>query len=210
MSDVSKYTKGIRKYALRDDEDLSTDYFYFLMNITGLDDEYEKLCEVLHGINFRFDEDKMLMDENRIWDGKAMRAIFCEAIYPVRAEYRWKAMKQLDDCFDKDFCSVLEVLVGLAWRIERDIIGDPEYGDRTSLWVKCMIENLDLLDFTNENLKTVSEKEEVTDIIDVFLDREYDRFGNGSPFPVHYPRKNMRNVEIWNQMIEWLDENVYS
>ena len=210
MNELYKYLKGIKKYTLRDDEDLSTDYFYFLCNIVDLGGDYETLCEVLHGINFRYDEDNVMMDENRIWDGKAMRAIFCEAIYPVKAEYRRKAMKQLDNCFDKDYCSVLEVLVGLSWRIERDIIGDPEKGDRTSLWIRCMFENLDLLDFTNDNLKTSSEKSEVVDIIDVFLDREYDRYGNGGLFPLHYPSRNMRNVELWNQMIEWLDENGYS
>ena len=210
MRDASEYLTGIKKWRYdTKDRDVSNDYFIFLFNITGLDDKYTKLCEVLHGINFTYDEDEVPMDENRIWDGKAMRAIFCDAMFPISAIKRRNLTKQLDNCFDRDYCSVLEVFVGLAWRIERDIIGDPDEGDRTSYWIRCILHNLGLLDFTNKTLRSTYDKKEVVNIVLNCVDREYDRYGNGSAFPVKRPRKDMRKTEMWNQMVQWLDEEGY-
>ena len=210
MRDASEYLTGIKKWRYdTKDRDVSNDYFIFLFNITELEDKYMKLCEILHGINVTFDEDDVPMDENRIWDGKAMRSIFCEAMFPSSAVKRRLLVKELDNCFDRDYCSVLEVFIGLAWRIERDVIGDPDEGDRTSFWVRCILHNLELLDYTDKALKTMDDKKEVVDIVLKCINRDYDRFGNGSAFPVRYPRRNMKYMEMWNQMVQWLDEEGY-
>ena len=210
MRDATEYLTGIKKWRYDSkDRDVSNDYFIFLFNVTGLEDKYMKLCEILHGINFTYDEDDVPMDENRIWDGKAMRSIFSEAMYPAAAIKRRNLLKELNECFDRDYCSVLEVFIGLAWRIERDIIGDPDEGDRTDLWIRCILHNLGLLEYTNKALRTSDDKKEAMNIVLKCIDRDYDRFGNGSAFPVKYPRMNMKYMEMWSQMVQWLDEEGY-
>ena len=45
-------------------------------------------------------------------------------------------------------------------------------------------------------------------IIDAFLDRKYDKNGeNGGLFPLHFCNRDAREMEIWDQMNEYLVEN---
>ena len=204
---MKDYLSGIKKW--RKHEDPDGDYFIFLFNITNLGDKYMNMCEIMHEIPFTYDEDDVPMDENRLWDGKAMRSIFAEEMYPANSVRRREYFKELNECFDKDFVSFFEVLVGLAWRMERDIAGDPDEGDRTDFWIECMLNNLELMQYTNLDLKNLDERAALVDKIQHCIDRKYDRFGNGSLFPIENPRKNMAYTEVWNQMVQWLEENDY-
>ena len=204
---MKDYLYGIKKWRKHTDPD--GDYFIFLFNITELGDKYMQMCEILHSINFTYDADDVPMDENRLWDGKAMRSIFAEEMYPANSVMRREYFKELNECFDKVFVSFFEVLVGLAWRMERDIAGDPDEGDRTDFWIECMLDNLGLMTYTNQDLEVPGEKEDLFNKVHRCIDREYDRFGNGGLFPVENPRKNFVYTELWNQMVQWLEENDY-
>ena len=119
--------------------------------------------------------------------------------------------------FDADMdapCTVLEMLIALAIRCESDIMHDDACGDRTRLWFWEMIKNLGLIDYTDDAYmydKSGSFDSEVNHIIDIFLERRYDKHGRGGAFPLRKYRTNyysdQRKVEIWYQLSAWLIEN---
>lgn len=97
--------------------------------------------------------------------------------------------------------SVLEVMVALADRCEQSIMGNFEYGDRTSEWFWYMIESLGLLYFDDYNYDMYF----VDEIIDKMLDREYEPDGRGGLFYIEGFDGDLRNVEIWYQLNYWLN-----
>ena len=159
-------------------------YFSWLMDkIECYDDEYIQIMEILDDIPFRWTVDH---DDNRAEDGKCLRELF---MY----EEDWHTCPKEDQ-----ECSVLEMLVALAERIEEDIMWDPNEFDRSADWFWMMINNLGITDRT----------ENVEEIINNFLDRKYDKSGNGGLFPCHFLNgKNQKKMEIWHQMQEYMMEN---
>ena len=134
-------------------------------------------------------------DDNRAEDGRKLRTRFC-------AETGYA---------DMDFlygpCSVLEMIIGLSIRIENDIVWDYEKPDRTRDWFWMMIDNLGFGD-CRDALYDADMDEYVSYRIDILLDRRYERNGQGGLFPLNDPlEKDQRDVEIWDQMAEFLCEN---
>lgn len=151
---------------------------------------YRELLQYLHSREFTY---LIPMDGNRAADGVELRYRFgYENSYGqhIIALY-------LDD----RPCSVLEMLLALAIRCEEHIMGDDDIGDRTAKWFWDMIINLGLnrMDDNRFNINRADE------IIDIFLNREYDRDGTGGLFTVKCGR-DMRSVEIWYQMCWYLDD----
>lgn len=105
-------------------------------------------------------------------------------------------------------CSVLEILVSVANRME-DILYEPENGNRALKWLWTLIRNLGLETFTDGAYKANpgSFDQAVDEILEKFINRTYDRRGKGGLFPLKKPRSDQREVEIWYQMQEYLDEN---
>lgn len=128
-------------------------------------------------------------DDNRAEDGLQLRSIFMD-------EEGWNTNPYFEES-----CSVLEVLIALAIRIENDIMWDGET-DRTSKWFWEMYNNLGFnkVDHSDYNF-----------ILNVFLDRKYDENGVGGLFPLtrssRKQHKNQRKIEIWNQAQAYLMEN---
>ena len=124
-------------------------------------------------------------DENRAEDGIDLR-------------YRWAIMNGYDDVptYLDGPCSVLEMMVALAIRCEESLMDDPQIGDRTRHWFWGMITNLGLGYMSNDNY----DPQYVNEIIDRFLNREYDRDGRGGLFRIRDCRYDLRNVEIWCQL----------
>lgn len=114
-------------------------------------------------------------------------------------EYHYKY--NFDDVYDRDV-SVLEVLIALSIRMERDIMGEPgAYDDVRWFWI--MLENLGLGRCVNNDFD-----EEIADyILSKWLDRRFSYNGNGGIFPLKSPKNHQKFVEIWYQMCEWLEEN---
>lgn len=108
---------------------------------------------------------------------------------------------ELDDCP----CSILELIVALALRIEEQIMGDESMGNQTSAYIQLMLSSLGLMCYTN---RAYSERE-IDDILDRFVNRQYTRTGRGGLFEIpdlDYSR-DMRNAEIWYQMCWYLNES---
>lgn len=135
----------------------------------------------------------MSLDDNRLIDGVGVRYRFAD-----EASIPYGVMNRK---FDKNTCSVLEMMLGLAIRIEETIMSDADYGDRTSMWFWMMVKSLGLYDMTDEKINA----EYSLHTISRFLNRDYEPNGMGSLFTVQRSNKDMRDVEIWYQMCLFFD-----
>lgn len=152
---------------------------------------YRKLLSRLHSIDFIY---IIGMDGNRAEDGVNLRYRF-----GYENGYRDSMIAAY---LDNKSCSVLEMLVALAIRCEEHIMEDSDIGDRTGEWFWLMIENLGLRDMNDARF----DRRYVDETIDIFLNREYKRNGEGGLFIVKDCHRDLRSVEIWYQMCWYLDK----
>ena len=148
---------------------------------------YVDLLSFLHDIEFTY---TIYKDSNRAEDGIDLR-------------YRFAMNRSLDN-IDKYLdgpCSVLEMMVALAIRCEECIMDDPRYGDRTAQWFWKMITNLGL----NGMIDGRFDDRYAKDIIDRFLNREFEPNGRGGLFTIRNCDYDLRYVEIWAIMLWYLD-----
>lgn len=133
-------------------------------------------------------------DANRFEDGISLRYRFGDAIGLTQSEIS----SELDD----HNCSIFEMMVALALRMEEEIMSDSTFGNRTSMWFWDMIRCLGLYDMsdTNYNANYVEER------LLIFINRTYDYNGAGGLFYVERPRQDMRITDIWYQMQWYLTE----
>lgn len=172
---------------------LEQQYFDWMYNIVchdryDKDISYRKLSEYLHDREFFWILD---MDENRAKDGLDLRYRFCvdhECLSDIKK-------------IDYKPCSVLEMMLALAIRCEETIMDDPCYGDRTAQWFWSMVGSLGLRCMTDDHF----DAEYTKTVIDKLLYREYCSNGEGGLFIIDDPPKDLRDVEIWNQLSWYLD-----
>ena len=151
---------------------------------------YRCLLETLYSIEFVY---SMTMDENRLRDGIDLRGQFARECGIPQIAIKLK--------MDNTSCSVLEVMVALAIRMESTIFDDPEQGDRTYVWFWDMVKALGLYHMDDD----IFDYEETEEIVDRFLNRQYDYDGKGSLFYIPEAESDMRDVEIWYQMCMYSD-----
>lgn len=152
---------------------------------------YRKLLAYLHSIDFNY---IIAMDGNRAEDGIDLRYKFgCEHNIrdPIVASY-------LDD----RPCSVLEMMVALSVRCEEHIMDDPDIGNRTGKWFWNMIVSLGLDSMNDSDF----DEEYANEVINRFLNREYEQNGAGGLFTISHCRCDLRNIDIWYQMMWYLNE----
>lgn len=164
--------------------DISGCYFRWLCDITELTG-YSELLSLLHDTPFVY---IIPMDKNRESDGLSLRWRFlCENSINRRAYFSQ---------FSSNECSVLEMMIALALRMEEIT------GDCAENWFCIMLESLGLFNMTNECF----DKNNAVIILENFLERKFRRNGKGSLFTVTKSRADMRATEIWYQMCLYLDE----
>lgn len=155
------------------------------------ENSFRKLLIFLHDEEFTYSIPK---DENRAEDGEELRW--------------WFALEYTEDPDERDFivdclsrpCSVLEMILGLAYRCE-EIMDNAEVGNRTGQWFWKMINNLGLSGMTDR----VFDQEEAEEAVQRFLRREYEPNGRGGLFYVRHCDLDLRDEEIWTQMLEYLN-----
>lgn len=176
---------------------LNNEYFNWMYNIVcadrfSKDISYKKLLMHLHNTWFRY---SIKRDSNRADDGVSLR-------------YRFALSKGYDETLDDDIhyyitgpCSILEMILALAIRCEENIMDDTAFGNRTSQWFWGMIANLGLGSMTDDQF----DKLYVEEIIERFLNREYEPNGKGGLFTIRNCDRDLRDVEIWFQLCYYLD-----
>lgn len=162
-------------------------YFEWLLRIVCTNHQskrYRLLLEELFYTDFFWVLDK---DVNREHDGLNLREDFArESGIFIPTDIR---------------CKVLEMMVALSIRCERDIMAN-DVDDRTGEWFWDMIRNLGLMDMDNEHFSA----ENVRDILAGFLNRTYKKDGDGSLFYIPGCNKDLRKIEIWYQMNMYLSD----
>ena len=144
---------------------------------------YSKLLSTLFDIDYSYVIEN---DGNRYSDGIDLRYA-CN--YETGIDIHMKS------------CTVLEMMVALAIRCEDDIMGDPELGDRASVWFWDMIKSLGL-----DVYRDISFNEpDVLRIVDIFMNNDYKHDGDGGLFFLPEYPFDLRTMEIWDQMSAYLD-----
>ena len=176
-------------------------YFRWLFDHVKNDSSsYLKLSEYLDCFPFRW---TIPNDGNREQDAMMEREIF------VHSESMDKSFSfgKIEE-FYLEPVSIFEVMVALCKRMDYNLdeLGQPSQFPR---WYEELLSNLKLKTFTNDKFESRQPNlKRVDSIIDKLLSREYDRYGNGSFFPLRTSgRTNMRTTEIWYQMMAYFNEN---
>lgn len=175
---------------------LNNEYFDWIYNIVCNDRyyknlSYRKLLMFLHSIEFTYTVE---MDDNRAADGIDFRYQFgYEKGYPDNVIKRY---------LDNQPCSVLEMMVALAFKLEEHIMDDAAFGNRTGQWFWNMIVSLGLGNMCDSRF----DKNYAEEVVARFLNREYERNGKGGLFTIHDIRRDMRTAEIWYQAMWYLND----
>lgn len=152
---------------------------------------YKKLLTYLHDVEFIY---SIPNDANRADDGIDLRRRFSYEC--CLDDYIRNPREELGES-----CSVLEMMIALAIRCEESIMDDPRIGNRTGQWFWKMVNNLGLGSMTDDrfNINTVKE------LIERFLNRDYEPDGYGGLFTVRDYDRDLRDVEIWIQLCWYLN-----
>jgi hypothetical protein len=123
-------------------------------------------------------------DDNRCLDGVELRREFNREVL-IDYDPPWMMMG----------CSVLEMLIAFSRRAEFTT----DISAREWFWI--FLDNLGLKE-QNDAQQNISEY--VAVVLDRFIWRTYRPDGSGGMFPLRYPERDQREVEIWYQFCEYL------
>lgn len=176
---------------MRIEDRIKSDYFEWMYDLVGggrysPSTSFRQLLTFLHEVEFTY---FVPHDENRADDGINLRYRYC---YDHNCE-------DLEVYLDGP-CSVLEMMIALVLRCE-EFMDDPSKGDRTSQWFWTMIHSMGLSSMTDTNFNEWL----VSDAVGRLLNRDYDRDGAGGLFHVRGWDRDMRRMEIWQQLLAYLN-----
>lgn len=170
------------------------DYYNWLLGKVADADfdpsRYSKLMRLMYNTEFTWTIDE---DENRAFDGLDLRREFATEMDYNQMEVHMILGRP---------CSILEMIIALACRIENQIMEDLFVGPRFGRWIMVMISSLGLKYETDDYY----DYPYVDYIISSFLKREYERDGDGGLFRVRNHDIDMREMEIWSQTNWYLKE----
>lgn len=177
---------------MRIEDKVKSDYFEWMYDLM-CEGRFAKTITYRQLFTFLYDTEFVYFvphDENRAQDGIDLR-------------YRYCVLHKCEDLerYLGGPCSVLEMMVALAIRCEERIMCDPEKGDRTAQWFWSMMTSLGLSSMNDTNYNEWL----VNDVITRFLNREYDPDGKGSLFTIKRWNRDARTVEIWHQLMAYLN-----
>lgn len=165
--------------------DIYVEYFNWLCDLVGgikhsRTISYKNLLWYLYNTEFIF---SISRDANRASDG-------------IQLRYRFDDREEIQGP-----CSVLEMMIALALRCEETIMDNTAYGNRTGQWFWTMINSLGLSSMADDRY----DESYVAEVIDIFLHREYQPNGKGGLFTIRHNDRDLRDVEIWIQMLWYLN-----
>lgn len=148
---------------------------------------YKTLLSYLHAKEFRYLIPK---DQNRAEEGITLRYRFSVD----------QGFRDVPSALDGP-CSVLEMIIAVAIHCEEHIMDDPNFGNRTGQWFWDMIVNLGLGSMTDRRF----DEEYVEEVVERFLNREYEPDGRGGLFTIRDCDEDLRDMEIFYQLCRYLD-----
>lgn len=172
------------------------DYFHWLCDLIHAEDghaTFSLLAQELHTREFVW---TIPNDDNRAMDGRGLRERYAY-------ENPYERTKTLDDMP----CSVLEMLIALAGRMDFELSDANDDTDLTTSYFWEMMDNIGLSSYSDDVFLEIDGPFAVDAIIQALLNREYDGDGEGGLFPLKHPQEDQRDVELWYQMNAYLEEN---
>ena len=167
-------------------------YFNWLIRKVGIEHNWiEPLLLTLNDIQFTY---IIAMDENRAADG-----------LELRGDYEYEVGQHPEEPFEGNNPSVLEVLIGIAKRLEHTSGLTWSSGD----WLRLFLRNLELIDedrniFYGSNAQWVR-RDYVEYRVSIFMDRTYDADGlYGGLFVIQGYTGDLRRMELFKQWTEYL------
>ena len=129
----------------------------------------------------------------------------CRATDGINLRYRFASENniqygKIDAVFQGVPCSMLEMMVALAIRIEEHIMGN-----RVGQWFWSMVVSLGLAAMDDTRFS----EERAEPILARFMDRDYQPNGAGGLFTITRTSIDMRTIDIWYQLMNWLNENEF-
>ena len=174
------------------ENNVTIDYFDWMYNLVcrnrySKNISFKKVFSYLNNTKFTY---SIRMDLNRAKDGTELRRRYANEF-------------KIANIYDRICgpCSVLEMMIALAIRCDETIMDDENFGDRTDQWFWDMMKNLGLGHMNDDEF----DEEYVSDVITRFLNRDYEPDGRGGLFFVRNCDIDLRDVEIWIQMLWYLD-----
>lgn len=178
---------------LAPEDEMVNVYFHWLCSMVNADDPQESyIC--LMGVLFDTEFEWTIgNDVNRAEDGKRLRDPFFSD----------------EESLSKP-CSVLEMMIALAIRIDEEVMWNPDKGDRTAVWFWEMIDNLGLGEL-DDGLEYGKIERIASRKLHIFVHRMYKSDGVGSLFPMKTPlqkngavTKKCHKLEVWYQMMLYM------
>lgn len=156
--------------------------------------KYRGLLDLLFTMNFFY---TIKADKNRASDGIDWRWMFCD-----------ECGYDLDELNNEigPECKILEMLIGLAFKVANDVIGDREKGDRTPDWFWRFIQHLNLEVHYGDYLPIESRVVAMSKLAK-WMNRDIEYNGSGGLFPLKNPPGDEREVDIMYQMYAYVHEN---
>ena len=174
-------------------DELNSNYFSWLCGIVSDSmpkrKSFTRLLRYLHDTEF---VSVLPMDANRASDGINLRYRFGDEVNIEQPA--------IATCLDTRACSVLEMMVALALRCDEHITYNPRNGLKAGRWFWMFIDNLGLIDITDNNY----DRDYVEKVVWRFLDRGYTHDGAGGLVYIKDCSFDMRTTEIWYQMMRYL------
>lgn len=170
-------------------------YFEYLLSIIDMQyvDTYRILLNILFSTEFRW---SIHNDDNRATDGIEIRYDFEQDCNITDDEFMELMLLP---------CSVMEAICGLAIRMDL-VMRDPQE-PHINRWFWEMINNLGLLEYDDRSFERgLWNFTDVKNVLDIFMDRQYDELGHGGLFPRTVCDKNQKEIELYSQMNGYLME----
>ena len=165
---------------------IERDYFNWLSAkvFTVKSNMYLDLLHMMHTTEFIW---LIIGDKNRAADGLELRQMFRQETH-IQTDEAWETMG----------CSVLEMILAFAMRCN--------FQDDTPTrdWFWRIMRHLDLDEYRNVQEGDIPI---IQEILYKLVWRLYDYSGLGGMFPLKWPKRDQRKVEIWYQFCDFVDEN---
>lgn len=183
---------------------LSELYLNWLLRLINADNyqgkSYIKLCSLLNKIPFN---PIMKLDINRNSD---VQSLLRETYIQSQSDW-YRLNEQFDEIMELPTwpVSFLELIISLAMRIDLDFMREINGIDNTRIYFWVLVRNLGFLSFDDENWNEDAIIS-VVNRLNIVQERKYDFNGNGGLFPLENAEMDQRNVQIWNQLCQFVNQ----
>lgn len=178
--------------------DITIEYINWLYDLAFANKaNYVELAHYLYETPFYYINE---MDGNRYEDGVTLRYRFCQ-----KFGYDQSLIARE---LDSKPCSVLEMMVALALRIEENILDNSEE-DRTHVWFWMMLTNAGWQSYDDNMVYYLGEYagEKIKEDLNIFMEREYRPDGSDGNIFTTKRNADLRFVEIWCQAMWYITDN---